>query len=190
MSKAQLQAHQLNNCRNDLQRAILHVLAKESERLSNAEANIAPDVRHDVGGVTVKIHFPEGTSVRRGLGNQGNGTDKSKATQNLYGYAFWALLFRRLATLNQWNVVREHVIEAMEELLEMGKNDETLEDYLKRTANDETREKNIKTLEEDIEKLKARFPIPDRIQDTSRHITRPKGKPLPTVEIEIPKGKS
>ena len=66
----------------------------------------------------------------------------------------------------------------------MGQRNEKLVDYLKRVANgNPVWEKQVSTLEEDMEKMKTRFPIPDRIQDTTRRISRPKGKPLPMVEI-------
>jgi len=69
----------------------------------------------DLSGETVTITLPTQTTVYREKGQ--NGFIFKKATQNLYGYAVWVFLLRRLAKFNQAAHMRKLIMEAWTEAM-------------------------------------------------------------------------
>lgn len=163
----------------DLDRAIIYALAKLTDRMDKADdCNLPPGYKVDLSGYTVTIKFAPGTIVNREAGLKGDGFNYKKATQNLYGYAVWAALIERLKKFNQWATVRSHLIEAMKTVRRQqaqGKDaDKMTETALVKKNPD---------LAEAILALKEELPIPDRKEDTPRHVAGI----APTLNIAPPK---
>lgn len=153
--------------------AVLYAAGKELERLTND--NGIPPGNYHVGGMTITLTIPEGTIISREIGPFDNGTVKKQATQNLYGWAFWTICIERLKKFNQWNQIKEIVIDAIRQVLQ----------------NKTTLKKELEDIDPDlatqVEALKKSFQIPLREEPTPRKIVRPEGKPLPLVNVYQPK---
>lgn len=139
------------------QRAVLYALYLQLDRLKDAgELNLEPGTYENVSGEKVEITLPPQTIVEREKGTRGDGTIFKNATQNLYGYAFLAVLIRTLRKFNQWNALRPHVMFALREAVTKGK---SLESQLV---------KDDPELKVEIEKIRKELPHVARQEQTPR----------------------
>lgn len=145
--------------RSNAEIAALYAAMKEIERQTKGKE--LPPGNYDLSHVNVTIVMPEGTSVYRDPGANGDGTREVKATANLYGYATWAAFLKRLAKFNQANVIRAMLIEALQEALNSGTNVETELSEI---------DPELAAAIEELRKTE----LPTRIENTVRQVKRPK----------------
>lgn len=157
--------------RNARQRAIAYAAYKELERMLKEDGEIAPGVLEHVGGESITITLAAGTRVYRDRGVTGDGTIKKRATQNLYGYAVWALFIKRLVKFNQWKAIRAALFDAWREALALPNGSVELQ------LNELDPE-----LAQHADALRN-HPGPDRIEQTPRMVGRGAGNPLPQVRF-------
>lgn len=142
---------------NPDQRAAAYAAYKTLERMLEKDGDIPPGYYKDFSGTEITIKLPNGSVVERDLGTNNNGTILKKATQNLYGYALWALFIKRLKKFNQWNSIKNIVIDALKEVVQ------------KPTKNlKKTLELEIPDIIKEIESLQQQLEIPARIEATPR----------------------
>jgi hypothetical protein len=99
--------------------ASLYAAFKTLER-EVKEEQLPPGYYKDLTGEEVTIKFPKGTVVEREAGTKGDGIIEKKATQNLYGYTFFAMMTLRLQKFHQWNAIKEAILETVAEALKKG----------------------------------------------------------------------
>jgi hypothetical protein len=150
------------------QKATLYAALKFLERELDKDGDLPPGFYLDVSNKEVRIKLPVGTVVERDAGTHGNGVIFKKATQNLYGYAFFAKLVERLKKFNQWNVLREAIIDIIRESLD------------RRTTSREQAVLADPELAAAIAHLQANFAIPARQEETPR-ICKDRGLPATIV---------
>jgi len=157
---------------NPAQKAVVYAAYKELERILNRDDNnTLPIGEYDVSGQTVTITLPA-MSVEREGGLKGDGIIEKTATQNLYGWAVIAALANRLKRFNQWNVVRQPLLEAIREVLSTtGK-----------TVCSELSEID-ETFAAQIEQVKQELRPPVRPENTPRNLKRVKPRQLAQVKI-------
>jgi len=158
---------------NPDQKATVYAAFKELERILKADGNdTLPIGEYDVSGRTVTITLPAMT-VEREAGLNGDGIIEKTATQNLYGWAVIAALANRLKRFNQWNVVREPLIEAIREVLSTtGK-----------TVCSELSEID-ETFAQQVEQVKTELRPPARPENTPRNLKRVRPRQMARVKIE------
>ena len=157
--------------KSDEDRAIAYAAMKTLERMLNKDGTLSPGFSADVSGCRVTVELPPGSLVERELGAKGDGTVDKTAVQNLYGYALWAFMIRKLRAFKQWNIIRAAIIEAMKEVIAR--------------PSKNIREEIIKEYPEvadEITAIQEELQIPARVEETPRVFRSPK---LPaTVLIE------
>lgn len=149
--------------------AVLYVAFKELDRALKDEK--LPPGTYDVSGASVTVQIPDGVTVTRDAGPNGDGKVEKKATQNLYGFALWALFLKRLESFNQAAYVRRIFMEALRDSL---KDDGHVETELREIAPD---------VADFIDELRKQ-PLPTRKEDTTRNIS--KRKTPPDIQINSP----
>ena len=142
---------------NDDQRAMAYATMKTLERMLKDDGELPAGYIKNLSGKQLTITLPQGSIVERDLGTNGDGTIMKKDTQNVYGYATWALLIMRLKKFNQWNVIRGIIVECLQEVV--SKSSKTVESQLSLSNPDILKE---------ISELQSMFPIPARIEETPR----------------------
>lgn len=149
--------------KSEKERAIAYATMKTLERMLNTDGDLSPGFKMDVSGSKMTVILPAGSVVEREAGSKGDGIVMKKAVQNLYGYALWALMIRRLRAFKQWNVIREAILEAMKEVVtRSGKN---------------MREEIVKEfpdVADEIMAIQGELQIPDRQEETPRVFRSPK----------------
>lgn len=158
---------------NDEQRAAAYAAMKMLERLLKEDGELPPGFNLDISGRRVEVTFPPNTVVERDAGTNGDGTIYKKATQNLYGYALITALAQRLRCFNQWNVMRDTILQAVRDAIVGGN---TLAQQL--TAADPEFAAVLET-------IRSEMAITPRCEDTPR-IVKDQGQ-TPTVTFRRPK---
>jgi len=155
------------------QRALAFVAMKELEKMLNEDGDLSPNSNYDVGGQSVTVTIPDGVSVSRSGGENGDGIEMNSAMQNTYGYAVMFMLVERLQRFCQHKTVLNELHQV---IMEVSKN---------RAASTETvlKERN-QELYADFEQWKEnlRSELGEREQKTPRKIKRDTKK-LPTIKI-------
>lgn len=151
------------------QTAAMYAAMKVLERALDDDGELPPGFYLDVSGQEVTVKFPNGTVVERDRGMDGDGIIWKKATQNLYGFAFFTLMVRKLVAFKQWNVVRAIIIDTVREALKNG-----ISSRAEIRAEDPV-------LALEIDKLHTEFPTPQRKEQTPRKVTQSKLPPTITV---------
>lgn len=144
-------------------RAIAYAAFKTLERMLDSDGELEPGFSMNVSGCQITIKLPPGSVVERDLGTNGDGTIMKTAVQNLYGYALWALMIRRLRSFRQWNVIRAAIVESMQEVI--------------RRPSKNMREEIIKEfpeIAEEIAAIQGEMQIPPRTEETPRVFRKPK----------------
>lgn len=154
MSKAKITPVKVK--RSDRQKATMFAVQKLFERMLDADDPIPHGFTQNVSGDTVEITFAPGSIVSRDAGLQGDGFIYKKATQNLYGYPLIAAFALRLLKFNQWNVVRDIILDAMRDVIKKGS---TLAAELAKIDKD---------FPDALEKIKAEVKAPPRKEQTPR----------------------
>lgn len=142
--------------------AALYTALKEIDRALK-ETDLPPG-SYDVSNLAITVHIPDGTTVTRDPGPNNNGLIDKRATQNLYGFALWALFLKKLAAFNQANHVRRIFMEALRESLQDNNHVE-----------DELREIDPEIAAFIVELKKQ--PMPTRPEKTTRNISKRKTDP-------------
>lgn len=144
---------------NDQQRAAAFAAYKMLERmLKQDNQNIPPGYEYDLSNHKIEITFPKGTIVSRDKGTTGDGTITKTNTPKLYGYALIAALAIRLKKFNQWNTVRNHLIQAVRDAITNGN---SLQEELK-TQDPE--------FNKQLNDIRASVNAPTRTEDTPRNV--------------------
>lgn len=144
---------------SDLDRGAAYAAYRALERLLSEDGKLPPGFSQDYSGCSVTVVLPPDSVVVRELGKNGDGTILKTAVQNLYGYALWALMIRKLRRFNQWSVIREMIIDCMQEVL--------------RRPTKNIREEIIKEdpeVEHEIERIQKEINIPARVEETPRRL--------------------
>jgi hypothetical protein len=161
--------------KTDEERAIAYAAMKSLERMLSDSGKISAGFCSDISGSEITVILPEGSVVERDAG-LGDGTVLKTATQNLYGYALWALMIAKLKKFNQWKKIKSCIIESMQEVILRSCN---------KNLKDEIIQEYPEVLEE-INSIQDELQIPARVEDTPRIFKKPK---LPvTVKITFKKG--
>ena len=90
---------------NDTQRATLYAVYKAIEKTLEEDGDLPPGFLANLNGHSLLVTLPD-TRISRDAGLKGDGIIHKKATQSLYGYGTWALLFDRLKSFNQYHYIR------------------------------------------------------------------------------------
>lgn len=135
---------------------------KYLERCLKDDGDIPPGYSLDVSGCSLTIIIPPDTIVSRSLGQDGQGHDFHKASQNLNGFAVITLFVRVLLKFNQWFAIKRPLLAAIKAALKtktMGTEDKLIQ--------------KEPELEAEIEEIKEelRQDLPERKQDTTRDVT-------------------
>jgi hypothetical protein len=158
--------------KSDKDRAAVYAVCKTLERMLDKDGVLPAGFSMDLSGTVVTVTLPPGSVVERDRGTNGDGTILKTAVQNLYGYALWALMIRKLRRFNQWAVIRETIVESMREVV--------------RRPNKNMRDEIVKEfpeIAEEIAAIQKEINIPARIEETPRVFKTPA---LPaTVSIKI-----
>lgn len=149
--------------KNDHERAVAYAAMKSLERMLNDEPNVKPGFYEDLTGCQITITLPKGSVVERSDGENHDGIVMKKATQNLYGYALWALMVVKLKKFNQWKMVKGIVEECLREVI--GFPTKNVKDHIQRNFPDATAE---------LEDLQSTLVIPMRPEDTPKMFREPK----------------
>jgi|694.fasta_scaffold42610_12 hypothetical protein len=144
-------------------RAIAYATMKTLERMLDADGDLSPGMKLDVSGSKMTVILPPGSIVEREAGSKGDGMVMKKAVQNLYGYALWALMIRRLRAFKQWNMIRVAILEAMKEVV--SRNGKNLRDQII---------KENPEIADEIMAIQNELQIPDRQEETPRVFRSPK----------------
>lgn len=136
------------------------------------KVNPLPVGEYHVSGNIVEIELPE-MNVNRDGGKDGDGIIHKTATQNLYGWAVITALADRLKRFNQWDKVRQPLLEAIREVLKS--NSKTLGSELSEID---------ETFAAQVEKIKQELRPPTRPEDTPRTINRLRKKQPCRIKIE------
>jgi hypothetical protein len=147
----------------DRERAAAYAVCKTLERMLSQNGSLPAGFSMDLSGTSVTVVLPPDSVVERDAGTAGDGTIMKIAVQNLYGYALWALMIRRLRRFNQWKAIREMIVDAM---IEVVRNPS-------KNARDEI-VKNDPEVADEIERIRAEVDIPARVEDTPRVYRSPK----------------
>lgn len=143
--------------RTNRERAAAYAVCKTLERMLAKNGNLPAGFSMDLSGTSVTVVLPPGSVVERDRGTNGDGTIMKTAVQNLYGYALWALMIRKLRRFNQWAEIRKAIVDAMIEVL--------------RRPNKNVRTEIIKEYPEvaaEIDRIQAEIHIPAREEETPR----------------------
>ena len=155
------------------QRALAFVAMKELERIVNADGELSPNSNYELGGQSVTVTIPDGTSVSRAGGENGDGIEMNSAMQNTYGYSVLFLLVERLQRFNQHKTVMD---ELKNVIVEVAQN---------RAVSTETalKERNPQLYEVfDVWKQDLKNELGEREQKTPRRIKK-NVKGLATIKI-------
>lgn len=157
----------------DEQRALAFVAMKELEKMLNDDGDLSPNSNYDVSGQSVTVTIPDGVSVSRSGGENGDGIEMNSAMQNTYGYAVMFLLVERLQRFCQHKTVLNELHEV---IMEVSKNRAVSTETVLKERNQE--------LYKDFELWKANLKneLGERQQKTPRKIKRD-SKKLPTLKI-------
>lgn len=145
---------------SDRDRGAAYAAYRALERLLVSDGKLPPGFSEDYSGCSVTVVLPPDSVVVRDLGKNGDGTILKTAVQNLYGYALWALMIRKLRKFNQWATIREMIIDSMREVL--------------RRPSKNMREEIIKEdpdVAQEIERIQREINIPARVEETPRKFT-------------------
>lgn len=135
--------------------AIIYAAQKLLER---ELVELPPGFKMDLSGKSITIKFSEGTTITRDTGINGDGKILKKATQNLYGYAVWALLIERLMRFHQWGTLKNEIIKAVKASLK----------YKSNVRESLAAEKPF--IVEVMNELQQDLPIPARAENTPREV--------------------
>lgn len=147
---------------SDRERAVAYAACKTLERLLAQDGALPAGFSMDLSGASVTVVLPPESVVERDAGTEGDGTILKTAVQNLYGYALWALMIRRLRRFNQWAAIRESIIDSMREVV--------------RRPNKNMRNEIVKEypeVAEEIERIQREINIPARVEETPRVFRNP-----------------
>lgn len=161
----------------DEQRAILYATFKELERMLKDDGDISPNSKFEVGGQTVSLTLPDGMTVSRSGGENGDGIEMNSAMQNTYGYAVLYLFIERLTKFKQANALLNELKDVIVEVTQ------------NRAASTETvlKERNPELYQQfDNWKEQLRSELGERQQATPRKIHRDNNKLFPTIRINLP----
>lgn len=155
------------------QRALAFVAMKELEKLLKIDGELSPNSNYDVGGQSLTVTIPDGVSVSRSGGENGDGVEMNSAMQNTYGYAVIFLLVERLQRFCQHKTVLN---ELQQVIMEVSKNRATTTETVLKERNQE--------LYADFEQWKENLKIQlgEREQKTPRKIKRD-NKKMTTIKI-------
>jgi hypothetical protein len=142
---------------NDQDRAIAYAAFKSLERMLKDDGKLPAGFYLDVSGKEISIKLPKGSVVEREVGTNGDGSYNKKATQNLYGYALWALMIQRLCKFNQWAAIRAAMLDAMKTVMK-----KKYTDFRVEITKEDPR------LIELIDELQNELAIPTRKEETPR----------------------
>ena len=143
--------------RTDRERAAAYAACKTLERLLVQDGKLPAGFSMDLSGTSVTVVLPPDSVVERDAGTTGDGTILKTAVQNLYGYALWALMIRRLRRFNQWAAIRETIVDAMTEVV--------------RHPSKNARAEILKSdpdVAQEIERIQKEINIPAREEETPR----------------------
>lgn len=88
------------------QRAVLYAVYLLLKKMFDKHPDEIPaGTNVDVSGQTVVLTIPNGAFVKREMGENGDGTINKAATQNLYGFAMWAIIIKQLKLFKQWEAI-------------------------------------------------------------------------------------
>jgi hypothetical protein len=149
--------------KTDEDRAIAYAAMKTLERMLESNGDLAPGFSKDLSGCRITIELPPGSVVERDLGVNGDGTIMKTAVQNLYGYALWALMIRRLRSFRQWNVIRAAIVESMQEVIR--RPSKNMRDEIVR---------EFPEIADEITAIQGELQIPPRTEETPRVFRKPK----------------
>lgn len=158
-------------------RAAAYVAYKELERMLDEDGVLAPDSCFDLSGVTVEVTIPNGTSVARDGGKNGDGKIWKTATQNLYGYSILHQCFRVAAKFKQQKTLRRILRGIVRRAIKQSISSEKA--LLETNPN----------AAEELKALKATLDLPQREEDTPRKINRKNGGLFPTIAIHPAKAR-
>jgi len=83
------------------QRAAAYTAHNLLGRMLKADGELPPGYNLDVSGMRVEITIPPNTQVDRSAGDNGDGTQRKKATQNTYGFGPLFLVWELARKFNQ-----------------------------------------------------------------------------------------
>ncbi len=149
--------------KTDHERAVAYAAMQTLKRMLDDDANIKPGFYEDLTGCEITIKLPKGSVVERSEGELGDGIVQKKATQNLYGYALWALMVVKLKKFNQWKLVKGIVEECLREVLAFPTN--KVKEYVQAHFPDAS---------EELDELQSTLQIPMRPEETPRTFKEPK----------------
>ncbi len=149
---------------NDHERAVAYAAFKTLERMLEKDGDLPPGFYCDLTGESMTITLPKGSVVERDRGTMGNGKINKRATQNLYGFALWALLIHKLKKFNQWSLVKSILIDCMQEMATRKSN---LKDQIV---------KDFPAVAREMVDLQEKLEIPCREEDTPRVFKETKHK--------------
>ncbi len=150
--------------------ATIYAAMKLLQNQLEDEPNLPAGFKTDLSGQTITIKFPPNTIVSRDVGEKHDGKILKKATQDLYGYAVWALMVSRLSKFHQWNAIKQIIIDCVQVVLKSkGK---TVREQLEKTQ---------PQIIEMMNELQQEMAIPSRPEDTPKLVSY--GLP-PTITIK------
>lgn len=157
---------------NNETKAAAYAAMKELERMLKTDGELPPGFSYDASNVSVTITIPQGISVSRDNGKNGDGKQWKKATQNLYGFAILYECFR-IARLFKHHKKLERVLLMI--VRRAVKNSISSEDAFRELM--PQRANDIRTLKDSLD-------IPKREEPTPRMVNRPDKPRLPTITIQ------
>lgn len=146
----------------------------ELDRILKENGDLPHGIDLDVSGVTVELTIPNGTSVVRDSGENGDGKILKTATQNLYGYAVLNECFKLARKFKQHKklerILRHVVRKALKNAI----------------SSEEALAKSNPKLAQEIKELKKSLNLPKRVENTPRKIVRLDKEKLPAVAVRKP----
>lgn len=147
--------------KTNAQQAVAFAAYKTLEKFFDSEAKktvlerLPAGSKFDVSNCSITITLPPQSFVERAEGVNKDGIVEKKATQDLYGYATWAIFIKSLKKFNQWKAIRTILIEAMKEVVR--RKSKTLKEELQKDDPD---------LVKEMAELQDTFPISMRKEMT------------------------
>lgn len=157
---------------NNQAKAAAYAAMKDLERMLKEDGELPPGFSTNLSGVTVEIKIPQGTTVYREKGINGDGIIEKMATQNLYGWAILHECFRFVRKFKQHKILEKSLMKIVRRAIRKAISTERA---FREIAPNEAKQ---------INDLRDAMRMPKRPEQTPRMIGRNEDKPLPTVVVK------